>query len=646
MSSDPVPSSDRTEPGVNFEDLWQQLRECHQNTLQELEAKVAKLKKERCLDAQRLEQFFNRNQQLKEQNKNLQEAVSGLEERLRDGECERCIILEDGLKNTEQHNAVLIDHLKQEKKALKDDNKKLTAELEKLKAASSDRPRTSSPEPDDCVIPDSPVMASSLPAANKLKKRKNIEKAKFVRYVEKPIPPPAAAHTSLFVEAEKDPDVFQNPVLVPNTCELEASQPEGDVNSEEVIAETCRLLLPRRVKKESPLNQRNSPESSLKYDQINTRSLSCSLAEVRKNHSPDSTTDRSLSLLPRNKRVSVFDFSSGNKAKRTKEEMKVSRTVQPKLDPSTRLNGSRKPVSKSESTEDATLTEKSNMASLSSSFKKPNATVKHRISLQDGIKWSQTDTEKSPREFKVEPMWSMDPALALEMYETEQETDEVNEEKFRPGDFVDSDCTWISHSVLQRRAENEDDDTDVNGLGEKANDSLDRMFETSACGDYKSYATLPTDDRDKDQDRDHDQDHDHTSDPEEEEEEEEGGNENDAENGERRRKSGAPAFPHVAVIRKKEERRKLKGTTCKECEIYYAHLPEEERQKKLSNCSRHRFLYIPPCTPENFWEVGFPSTQTCKERGYIKEDENPQSRLRRRQPLKALFSPKGKKQED
>uniref|UniRef100_A0A673CCK9 DNA endonuclease activator Ctp1 C-terminal domain-containing protein n=1 Tax=Sphaeramia orbicularis TaxID=375764 RepID=A0A673CCK9_9TELE len=37
---------------------------------------------------------------------------------------------------------------------------------------------------------------------------------------------------------------------------------------------------------------------------------------------------------------------------------------------------------------------------------------------------------------------------------------------------------------------------------------------------------------------------------------------------------------------------------------YYAHLPEEEKQKKLSSCSRHRFLYIPPCTPENFWEVG------------------------------------------
>lgn len=102
-----------------------------------------------------------------------------------------------------------------------------------------------------------------------------------------------------------------------------------------------------------------------------------------------------------------------------------------------------------------------------------------------------------------------------------------------------------------------------------------------------------------------------------------------------------PTFAHVAVIRKKDERRKLKGTTCKECEIasifnhkadqpwralvlktpivflhkYYAHLPEEEKQKRLSACSRHRFLYIPPSTPENFWEVGFPSTQTCIKRG-------------------------------
>ncbi|MCJ8728358.1 hypothetical protein PDJAM_G00003520 [Pangasius djambal] len=96
----------------------------------------------------------------------------------------------------------------------------------------------------------------------------------------------------------------------------------------------------------------------------------------------------------------------------------------------------------------------------------------------------------------------------------------------------------------------------------------------------------------------------------------------------------------VVVVRKKAERRKLHGHTCKECEIYYADLPEEERQKKLSSCSRHRFRYIPPSTPENFWDVGFPSTQTCIERGYIKEDNQADPRLRRRKPFLATFSPK------
>ncbi|XP_060920191.1 DNA endonuclease RBBP8-like [Labrus mixtus] len=101
-----------------------------------------------------------------------------------------------------------------------------------------------------------------------------------------------------------------------------------------------------------------------------------------------------------------------------------------------------------------------------------------------------------------------------------------------------------------------------------------------------------------------------------------------------------PTFAHVVVIRKKDERRKLKGATCKECDVYYAHLPEDEKQKKLSSCSRHRFLYIPPCTPENFWEVGFPSTQTCIDRGYVREEKKPEARTRRRQPFNALFSPK------
>ncbi|NWR32672.1 CTIP endonuclease, partial [Tachuris rubrigastra] len=110
------------------------------------------------------------------------------------------------------------------------------------------------------------------------------------------------------------------------------------------------------------------------------------------------------------------------------------------------------------------------------------------------------------------------------------------------------------------------------------------------------------------------------------------------------RKNTVLDFPHIEVIRKKEERRKLLGHTCKECERYYADIPAEEREKKLASCSRHRFRYIPPNTPENFWEVGFPSTQTCMERGYIKEDLAPCQRPKRRQPYAVMFSPKGKEQ--
>lgn len=110
------------------------------------------------------------------------------------------------------------------------------------------------------------------------------------------------------------------------------------------------------------------------------------------------------------------------------------------------------------------------------------------------------------------------------------------------------------------------------------------------------------------------------------------------------RETGLQNFPHIEVVRKKEERRKLLGHTCKECEIYYADIPAEEREKKLASCSRHRFRYIPPNTPENFWEVGFPSTQTCEARGYIKEDLHPCPRPKRRQPYNAIFSPKGKEQ--
>ena len=43
---------------------------------------------------------------------------------------------------------------------------------------------------------------------------------------------------------------------------------------------------------------------------------------------------------------------------------------------------------------------------------------------------------------------------------------------------------------------------------------------------------------------------------------------------------------------------------------------EEEIAQKKKAC-RHRAQYKPPDTPENFWELGFPDTQECEERGKI-----------------------------
>ncbi|XP_047424330.1 DNA endonuclease RBBP8 isoform X1 [Mugil cephalus] len=634
--SSPGQSSGTTRAADDFEDLWRQLGECHQNALQELEAKVSKLKKDRCLDAQRLELFYTRNQQLKEQNKALQDAISLLEERLRTGECDRCVILEENLKNNQDQNLKLIAKLKNESSRLEDENRKLSTELQKLKMLRSTE--TSSLEDEDSIIPDSPIMPSSLPAVNKLKKRKNTDRVKHVRYTEMPL---LQSNNSLFNELIKDPvGASKNPgrtdVLVPNTCELDAPKISKDVNEERFIAETCGFELHTEI--ETAASLQSSTKTSRQHEAQSKPH--CSSRPLTLIHSPDSTSERSPSLLPRVKRFS--EDGSICKAKRKKDlsdpEVEDSKKgvhegegeqKQP-ITPVRSQSFNREPLdSKGHFGQNETSSQKPNVSCVSPAFKKPNVKAKAdvdgktRTSLQN-VKSShgQHEAKDSERKRAVEPTWSIDPALALSMYDTEYRGDEEMEEQ-QHHELADTDCTWVSHSLLQAR----DRGDGVPGLGEKANDSLDMLFETTAYGEYKSYNSLQLEQSQHCNDDDDKQ--------EEEEDNEEDPHENTCQN-----KAKHPTFAHVAVVRKKAERRKLKGTTCKECEIYYAHLPEEEKQKKLSACSRHRFLYIPPCTPENFWEVGFPSTQTCIDRGYIKEEKNPQARLRRRQPLNALFSPK------
>ncbi|XP_004387979.1 DNA endonuclease RBBP8 isoform X1 [Trichechus manatus latirostris] len=242
--------------------------------------------------------------------------------------------------------------------------------------------------------------------------------------------------------------------------------------------------------------------------------------------------------------------------------------------------------------------------------------------------------------------WSLDPGADLSQYKmdiTIIDTKDGSQSRLGGDETVDTDCTLVSETVLLKMKKQEQKGEKSPNGERKMNDSLEDMFDRTTHEEYESCLA------------------DNFSQVADEEEELSAATKKPDSNGDKHdkikqkafvepyfkddeRETSLQNFPHIEVVRKKEERRKLLGHTCKECEIYYADIPAEEREKKLASCSRHRFRYIPPNTPENFWEVGFPSTQTCMERGYIKEDLDPRPRPKRRQPYNAMFSPKGKEQ--
>lgn len=78
-------------------------------------------------------------------------------------------------------------------------------------------------------------------------------------------------------------------------------------------------------------------------------------------------------------------------------------------------------------------------------------------------------------------------------------------------------------------------------------------------------------------------------------------------------------FKFVEPVRKKADRQNLKGMECKQCKKFYdAVLPDDGNEetngdKPCLRCehhdgvSRHRYRYVPPMTPEGFWNIGFES---------------------------------------
>ncbi|KMQ81467.1 dna endonuclease rbbp8 [Lasius niger] len=77
----------------------------------------------------------------------------------------------------------------------------------------------------------------------------------------------------------------------------------------------------------------------------------------------------------------------------------------------------------------------------------------------------------------------------------------------------------------------------------------------------------------------------------------------------RQRKTGKTG--KIGITR--AERRRMNAYTCHFCKDYY----KESGTKDMS--SRHRGNPRSP-TPENFWEMEFPSDEECIKRGYISEN--------------------------
>lgn len=63
---------------------------------------------------------------------------------------------------------------------------------------------------------------------------------------------------------------------------------------------------------------------------------------------------------------------------------------------------------------------------------------------------------------------------------------------------------------------------------------------------------------------------------------------------------------YVEVIRNKDERARLDGFDCADCERYYDSLNGVlDKNKMIQKCSRHRARYKPYQTPDGFWNLSF-----------------------------------------
>lgn len=86
----------------SFTELLHKLKEVHDQELEGLQQKVIELSNKKSCDGKRLEELYNRNQQLREQHKMLTENIKQLENMLRAGLCDRCTVTQELAKKKQQ----------------------------------------------------------------------------------------------------------------------------------------------------------------------------------------------------------------------------------------------------------------------------------------------------------------------------------------------------------------------------------------------------------------------------------------------------------------------------------------------------------------------------------------------------------------
>ncbi|NXU25958.1 RB8NL protein, partial [Thalassarche chlororhynchos] len=125
----------------SFAEFLNKLKEIHEKEVQGLQSKLTELTTEKCRDAQRIEELFAKNHQLREQQKVLKENVKVLENRLRAGLCDRCMVTQELAKKKQneyetshfqslQHIFILTN----ETNRLREENKILKEELKRFRS--------------------------------------------------------------------------------------------------------------------------------------------------------------------------------------------------------------------------------------------------------------------------------------------------------------------------------------------------------------------------------------------------------------------------------------------------------------------------------------------------------------------------------